>query len=365
MPDFSTLPYEHPTPSLVIDLPTVRQNIARMQAYGSQHQLKIRPHTKTHKSLPIARLQLEAGAAGLTVAKAGEADVMSQVCQDIFVAYPAVGHARMQLLMETARQAHIRVAVDSSEAADLIDDFALSKGVKVGALVDIDVGFHRTGTVGIPQAIALANHVAKKKAMSFEGIMCFPGHLLPTSDPQSWESYENQLGEVIEGMRREGHAVHVVSGGSTPTAYSSHRNRWLNEIRPGTYVYNDLNEVRLGVATLNDCAAQVLATVISRSGKDKFVIDAGSKTLSSDRCGPAPDSGWGYVNEFPDAKIVRLSEEHGEVQLPPDTPPPKIGSRVTIVPNHICVCVNLQSHAWLKEGDQLELVPIDARGKIV
>ncbi len=307
---------------------------------------------------------MEAGAAGLTVAKAGEADVMSQVCQDIFVAYPAVGHARMQQLMDTARQAHIRVAVDSSEAADLIDDFALSKGVKVGALVDIDVGFHRTGTVGIPQAIALANHVAKKKAMSFEGIMCFPVtcYRHPTLNP----------GELREPAGRS-HRGNAAGRACRPyclrrfdaDSYSSHRNRWLNEIRPGTYVYNDLNEVRLGVATLNDCAAQVLATVISRSGKDKFVIDAGSKTLSSDRCGPAPDSGWGYVNEFPDAKIVRLSEEHGEVQLPPDTTPPKIGSRVTIVPNHICVCVNLQSHAWLKEGDQLEKIPIDARGRIV
>ncbi len=365
MPDFSSIPSSHPTPSLVIDAATVQRNIARMSEYGASKNLKIRPHTKTHKSRLMARWQMNAGASGLTVAKAGEAEIMAQVCEDVFVAYPAIGEARLKRLTQVAREIRVRVAVDSLEAATLIDDAARQATVEMDVVIDIDVGFHRTGVVGPASAITLAEHLGRCKNLNLLGLMCFPGHIKPNAAPETWKEYADCLGEIIQQLRQKGFCTDVISGGSTPTAYQSHINSWLNEIRPGTYIYNDMNEVRLGVATLDDCAAQVLATVISHSGKQKIVVDAGSKMLSSDRCSPDPESGWGYVVEMPQAKVVRLSEEHGEIQLPEDVVVPKIGSRITIIPNHVCVCVNLQETAWLYSNGELTQFEIDARGMLV
>lgn len=364
-PLFESLPaQDFATPCLVIDSHIVDANIQRMQGYATQHSLRLRPHTKTHKSLVMAHKQISAGASGLTVAKVGEAEVMSRECDSLLIAYPAIGKERLRRTTDLAKRINVLMAIDSPEAAQLIGDAAQAAGVKINILVDIDVGFHRTGLSDLEAIIQLAQCVDRNPALQVQGIMCFPGHLLPSDGDQAWTTYADSVGEVIQTLQRSGICTDIISGGSTPTAMLSHRNRWLNEIRPGTYIYNDMNEVRLGVATLDDCAARVLATVVSTS-KNKFVLDSGSKTLSSDRCGPAPDSGFGYVVEYPNGKIVRLSEEHGEVQLPDGEKIPCVGDRVTIIPNHICVCVNLQNQFWLYENEQFTSHPVDARGMIV
>jgi len=154
-------------------------------------------------------------------------------------------------------------------------------------------------------------------------------------------------------------------GGSTPTALQSHRVSRMTEFRPGTYVYHDMNGVRGGYASFDDCAARVVATVVSTAVPGQFVIDAGSKALTMDRCGPAPDSGHGHVVEYPQAKIKRLTEEHGQVDAVTFDKPPKVGERVTIIPNHICPCINLQDRVWWQErGDRPQPVPVDARGRV-
>ena len=359
------LPVDFPTPSLVVDARIVRQNLGRMQEYCQDHSLGLRPHTKTHKSKWMAQRQLEYGARSLTVAKAGEAEVMSEVCHEILIAYPTVGPARLEKVMRLAEKHRILVGLDSLEVGEMIQQAAVQRGVRIGILLDIDVGFHRTGVGDVQQAIQVAGKLASQSQLDFCGIMCFPGHLMPSDPPEQWQSYAEAVGVIVERFRASGLSTEVVSGGSTPTAMASHRNPWLTEIRPGTFIYNDMNEVRLGVASLEDCAARVIATVVSLAGPDKFVIDAGSKTLSSDRCGPAPESGFGHVVEYPEGKVVRLSEEHGEVQLPQGASRPRIGDRVSLIPNHICVCVNLQNHYWLKEANGLQLMAVDARGRLV
>jgi D-serine deaminase-like pyridoxal phosphate-dependent protein len=197
--------------------------------------------------------------------------------------------------------------------------------------------------------------------------MCFPGHLLPSSSPQDWDRYGESLHTVIEQLSASGIATPTVSGGSTPTAMASHRNPYLNEIRPGTYIYNDWNEVRLGVATLEQCAARVLATVVSVPSDRKFILDAGSKTLSSDRNCVDDQAGFGLVLDYPSARVARLSEEHGEVVLPENHTEdlPRVGDRVWILPNHICVCVNLQNSFYVWDEDSLVEYPVDARGLLI
>lgn len=358
------LPEDHPTPSLVIHEPTVRSNIERMQAYCNLHRLRLRPHTKTHKSLWMAREQVASGATGLTVAKAGEARVMSQVSRDILVAYPAVGARRLKDLVAVAREAQVTIGVDSLDAAQQLQSAAIQAGVTFGILIDMEVGFFRTGVLETANALALGQAVDSMSHLQFRGLMCFPGHLLPSSPPEDWARYAESLQTIIEQFANSGIPVEIVSGGSTPTAFASHRNPFLNEIRPGTYIYNDLNEFRLGVATLDQCAARVVATVVSVPSRRKFVIDAGSKTLSSDRNCVDDQSGFGMVIDYPSAKISRLSEEHGEVILPESShePLPKIGDRVFVLPNHVCVCVNLQNSFHLLGMDSLIEHPVDARG---
>lgn len=355
-----------PTPSLIIDFPTVQRNIARLAAYGRAHGIAIRPHTKTHKSIRMARLQLEAGAVGLTAAKVGEAVTMAQAGNDLFVAYPALDPWRRERLASLARTCAVRVGIDSPEAADWIGDAARAAGVTIGVLVDLDVGLHRTGVQSPGDALALARHVEGATGLRLDGIMCYPGHVKGPADEQAVTAVAAILDETIDLWRRDGLKATVVSGGSTPSAFLSHRVPAISEIRPGTYIYNDANTIVAGQATLDDCAARFTCTVISTAVAGKFVIDAGSKTLAQDRhAGDPAAGGFGHVVEFPRARICRLSEEHGEVDASACDARPRVGDRVTVIPNHICPCVNLQTMAWVREEDgTVAPLPIDARGLV-
>lgn len=366
---FNEIPENHPTPSLIVDAAIVESNLKRMQSYCNAHHLQLRPHTKTHKSVEMARRQIAHGATGLTAAKVGEGECMLAAHHDLFLAYPAIGRNRLERLGELAarcveRGGSLSVGIDSQTAAEFLADTAQRRGVPIAVLVDLDVGFHRTGIESSQQGIELCRQVASTKGLNFQGVMCFPGHILPQADDAAWANYSERLANVVDALRADGIDVQRVSGGSTPTAVESHRNPYLNEIRPGTYIYNDLNEVALGVATLEDCAARIVATIVSTPTSSKFILDAGSKTLSSDRNCVDPDGGFGRVLEFPSGKISRLSEEHGEVTLPDDYsgPRPQIGQRVSVIPNHICVCVNLQNSFFLAENGRLTEHRVDARG---
>jgi len=357
-----------PTPSLIIDLPTVKRNIARMHGYVREHNLAIRPHTKTHKSQRMARLQLDAGAKGLTVAKAGEAISMAEVCDDIFVAYPALDPWRREHLATLARRCTVRVGFDSADAAQMIGEAAHAADATIGALVDLDVGHHRTGVQSPAAALDLARAVAKTRGLRFDGIMFYPGHLKHPLEEQAKliVPIAAMVKETLDLLRKDGLEAKIVSGGSTPAAYQSHLIPGQTEIRPGTYIFNDMSTVSINQVTVDDCAARMTCTVISTAVPGKFVIDAGSKSLTQDRRTIDPDTaGFGHVVEYPDATIVRLTEEHGEVQLGPSSRTPKVGERVHVVPNHICPCVNLQTMAWVKdEAGNLEPLSIDARGQV-
>jgi len=356
------------TPALVIDLSKVERNIAQLAEYAREYGIDVRPHTKTHKSLKLAMRQIRAGAVGLTAAKVGEAEVMSAASRDLLVAFPAVDAYRCRRLAELARTgATIRVAADSVEGIDALAAAARSAGAMIGVLVDLDVGFHRTGAPSAAASLELAQHVARSTSLRLDGIFFYPGHVWSPADQQVAEltRIDALLGEAIELWQRSGLQARIVSGGSTPTAYQSHLVTAQTEIRPGTYIFNDMNTVRAGFRSLDDCAAGLVCTVVSASIPGKVVIDAGTKTLTSDRNVTAPDSGHGHVIEYPEAKIVRLSEEHGEVDVSGCTRRPRIGERVMVIPNHICPCVNLQDSAWLRQSDgSLTAMGVDARGRL-
>ena len=353
-----------PTPALCVDGARAKANIARLADYARARGIGVRPHTKTHKSRRVARLQIEAGALGLTAAKVGEAELMAQESNDILLAYPALDAPRTRRLAALARTHEVRVALDSAYAADAMAQAAREAQATVGVLVDIDVGLGRTGVQGARAALELAQIVARTAGLRFDGLFCYPGHIWQRADEQA-----EPLGKVaailqqtIDLCARSGLECGVVSGGSTPTLFQSHLVPQQTEIRPGTSVYNDMNTVRGGFCALDDCAAFLLCTVVSDAVPGHVVIDAGSKTLGADSCVPAPESGFGFLPDFPDARVARLSEEHGQIEVTACPTRPQLGERVRVIPNHVCPCVNLQDAFWWLENGDLEAVRVDARG---
>jgi D-serine deaminase-like pyridoxal phosphate-dependent protein len=356
------------TPSILIDAERFRRNLTRLADYAKQHRLGLRPHTKTHKTTFFGKMQMEAGAIGLTVAKSGEAKVMAEVADDILMAYPAVDPIRTSELARLAQHKTVRVAIDSTTAADALSSAAREEKSTIGILVDIDVGLHRTGVQSPEAALQLAQHVANKKGLRLDGIMFYPGHvsLAMAKEGKVLAEIDFLIGNTLSLWKKSGLEAKVVSGGSTPTAYFSHHFRTMTEFRPGTYIFHDMNGVHGGYATLHDCAARVVSRVVSTAVPGQVVIDAGSKTLTSDRCGPAPDSGHGHIMEYPEAKIVKLTEEHGQVDVKNCARTPKVGDVVTVIPNHICPCINLQDVIWWVEKDGFPTaINVQARGKVI
>lgn len=355
------------TPYLRVHRPTLLDNLDRLASYVAQHGLKLRPHAKTHKSLQIARWQLDRGAVGMTAAKPSEAEVLAEACDDLLLAYPVVDAQRAERVARLAQRIDMKVAVDSAFSVDVLSRAAEASGATVGVLVDVDVGLHRTGVQSVEAALSLAQAIERAPGVQLRGLFCYPGHIWEAVDAQgpALRAVTEQLGAVLDAWRRCGLRAEIVSGGSTPTAYQSHLVEGVTEIRPGTYPFNDMNTVRGGYATLDQCAATITATVVSDAVPGQVVIDAGSKALAADRCSTHPDAGYGHVLEYPEACIAKLNEEHGQVDVARCRKRPRLGERVTIIPNHICPCVNLQDRVWLEdERGELTQLTIDARGRL-
>ncbi|HZZ42389.1 MAG TPA: alanine racemase [Tepidisphaeraceae bacterium] len=356
------------TPAVVVDLPVVRRNIDMFMAYTRKHGIKVRPHTKTHKSVRIAKMQIAAGMKGLTFAKVGEAEALADVTDDILVAYPVFDEYRRGRLAELAKRKTVRVALDAAYGAEMIGSAAKSAGVTIGVLADIDVGMHRTGVQTPGELVELAKKIDGIAGVRLDGIFCYPGHIKGPDEEKiaGLAPVQAMLAESVELFKKAGLSTEIVSGGSSPTAMVSHYVPAYTEIRPGTNVYNDMNQVWGEVCGVEDCAARVTCTVISVAVPGKFVLDGGSKTFTQDRSGYDPvGHGFGRVVEYSEGVVTRLTEEHAEVEVRGGKTP-KLGERVTVVPNHVCPCINLHEAVWYRESDgSLVREVVEGRGKLV
>lgn len=343
------------TPVAVVDLDRVEHNLARMQAYCDSHRLRLRPHIKTHKLPAFARRQVELGACGITCQKLGEAEVMADAgLDDIFISFPLIGPAKALRLAALARRVTMGVAVDNALALATAAEAARAAGRPIGVLVEFDSGNKRTGVVSVDQALALARGAAEAEGLRFDGLMTYP-------------STAATAGFVAEARRRFGEAglaIPVVSGGGTPNAWHAHEVTGLTEVRVGTYIYHDRATVAAGTADLNECALHLHATVVSRPTGDRAVIDAGTKSLTSDLVAPSAGPGYGLILDYPDAVIERLNEEHGVIDLSHCDRRPEIGERLRIVPNHVCVVSNLHDEVVVSRASRVvDTWRVAARGK--
>lgn len=356
------------TPAVVVDLDVMDRNLSRMADYCRKHQLLLRPHTKTHKIPELAKRQIASGATGITVAKIGEAEVMLDAgITDILIAYPIVGAVKTKRLATIAERARITVSLDSEEAAVAISEAASRQGSKIGILVELNVGFDRCGMSDEVEVVRFAKKITSLPGLELRGLMFFPGHfgVLPEKRSVFRAQVNEFLDRVVEACAREQLPLSIVSGGSTPAAYESSLFHRVNEVRPGTYIFNDRNTVGVSAALLDDCALSVLVTVVSTGVSGRAVIDGGSKTFSSDRYQAEDGIGFGLVKEDHAAQIERLSEEHGHVNISHSDRRYKVGDRLSVIPNHVCTTVNMHDEIYGIRGEQVEVVwRVEGRGKV-
>ncbi|WP_010271534.1 alanine racemase [Paenibacillus senegalensis] len=359
------------TPGVIIDARKVTANIQQMQKLAQASGIKLRPHVKTHKIPKLAEQQLDHGAIGITTAKVGEAEVMAEHgIQNIFIAYPLVGEGKIARALKLSRQIELTLAADSLEGAGRISEQAVRQGMSINLRLEIDTGLKRTG-VSLDEALPVAKQIAELPGIVLNGIFTFKGAVLEgksTLDLQAAGLEEGRMMvRLASEMRAAGLTIDDVSVGSTPTALYAAQVEGVTEIRPGTYIFQDRMQERLGVCQAEQWAAAVLVTVVSVSSQgDWVVIDGGSKTFATDvqpNQAPLELKGFGTIIGHPEAVLERMNEEHGMIRW---TGPnlPKVGDTLKIVPNHICSTINLHNYVYMDYGDHLERVEVSARGKV-
>lgn len=340
------------TPFLLVDEGRLERNLVAMAAWAADRGVALRPHAKTHKCAQIAQRQLGAGACGLTVATLGEAEAFAAAgFRDLFIAYPLwLSGAKAGRLAALAADCRLRIGVDSAAAALRIAE-SLPGGPSafpsITMLVEVDSGHHRSGVA--PESAGAVAAAARDAGLRVAGVFTFPGHGYGpgTAREAAARDEARALGAAAESLRRSGIEPAVVSGGSTPTAAFADPGV-LTELRPGVYPFNDAQQVELGSCDVGEVALTAVSTVVSTAGSQttgrrstgpRIVLDAGSKILGGDR--PAWATGFGRILEFPEARIVALSEHHATVELPGGTAVPSLGTVLHVIPNHVCAAVNL------------------------
>jgi D-serine deaminase-like pyridoxal phosphate-dependent protein len=360
------------TPYVLIDGVKTRRNIERMAGVARERGVKLRPHVKTHKIPKFAGEQLGAGAVGITVAKVSEAEVMAENgIRDIFIAYPLVTETKIERAIRLSWMADLTVGVDSLEGAAKLSEVAASEDEVLDVRLEIDTGLRRTG-IPRDEAVALAARIEALDHLNLTGIYTYRGAVLgdgsPTLDLEKAGVEEGKLMvSLADRIRAEGIEVEDVSLGSTPTAEHAGGVEGVTEIRPGTYIFYDRMQARLGVCSLEECAATVVCTVISRPNENLAIIDGGSKTFATDvppGTRPLSLEGFGHVVGHPGAVLERLTEEHGMLAVNEEDDL-EVGDTLRIIPNHVCSTVNLHDAVYLaKEDGGVEELQVKARGKV-
>ena len=369
------LPADLETPAVLVDRDILQANIDRMQTLADEAGLNLRPHVKTHKSLAIARRQLAAGASGLTASKVDEALVFIEAgLPSVTLAYPQVAAGKLDRLLGTARRCgcNLRLIVDSMAGVDLLAARAAALGCHPGVFIKIDVGLHRCGRKpDDPLLPVLAEALSCAASLDFRGLLSHAGHAYGAADggaaARMAEAERLSMVALADRLRRSGWRVPEVSVGSTPTVLAARRFDGLTEIRPGNYVFMDQTPLRLGLVPPSRLALSVLSTVVSTN--DRYaIVDAGSKTLSSDRGAHGADGLAGYGRAFALAAagretprtVAKLSEEHGFVVMDGRRLQP--GERLQIFPNHACPVINLARQFYVRRGTAIEPWAVDAAG---
>jgi D-serine deaminase-like pyridoxal phosphate-dependent protein len=344
------------TPAVVIDLDIVERNIARLQSLCDAAGIANRPHIKTHKSPVLASMQMAAGAKGITCQKLGEAEVMAEGgLDDILISYNILGEQKLGRLGRLAGRIKMTVSADNPVVVEGLPQAAEIAGRPLDVLVECDTGRKRAGVETPGEAVELAKQITAQPGLAFAGFLIYPPE---TGIPET----RAFLDKAMAGIRDAGLDPAVISSGGTPNLLHISEIEGVTEHRSGTSIFNDRMMMAAGVASLEDCALSVYTTVVSRAAPERGILDAGSKTLTSDTGGL---QGHGLILEHPQAKIAKFAEEHGFLDLSACNDRPKVGDVVRVIPNHVCVVVNMVDRLVTVRGGEIAgELPVAARGKL-
>lgn len=366
------------TPCLVVDESLARENIARVQQGVTAAGCQLRPHIKTHKMPYFARLQLEAGAAGITCAKVSEAEVMADGgAEDIFLAYPMVGDFRIRRALALSRRVRrLILAVDSLAGAKALSDAAVAAGLPLEVRLEVDTGAQRTGVLR-DHAVDLAKAVAALPNLRLTGIYTFKSlvlHGAPTQDNDAAGKEEAQLMyDAAQAIRAAGVEIQDISVGSTPTWRQAAETGLVTEVRPGTYIFGDWMLTREHCAAFEQIAVRLYATVVSTPAPGYAILDGGTKTFPMDiPLDAEPYHYPGYAIPIgadgqPDwnLQLRRMNEEHGILTAQNGETGLTVGQVLELVPIHVCTAVNMQNHVFVAQGGALRPMDVAARGMLV
>ncbi len=345
------------TPCPVIDMDVVERNIARVQALCDDAGVANRPHIKTHKSPRLAKMQIAAGAKGITCQKLGEAEVMANAgITDILIATNLLGAARSGRLAALQRRLPLKVCADNPVTLGAYAAAAQVAGRPLDVVIECDTGQERAGVETPNEALELAKIIKDNPSLRFAGLLFYP-------PLEGWPATQVFWNSVSAGLSDLALEAEIVSTGGTPNFVNIGKLEGATEHRAGTCIFNDRMMMDAGVAALSDCAFSVYTSVVSRAGAERGILDAGSKTLTSDQGGL---DGYGFILEHPNARIHKFAEEHGFLDLRGCNEKPSVGDIVRVIPNHVCVAVNMVDQLVAVRGDEIiEVLPVAARGMLV
>lgn len=352
------------TPFLAVDLDVLERNLKRMADLAREAGVKLRPHTKTHKSPYIAKKQLEYGASGITVAKLGEAEVMAEHgIDDILIAFPIIGRNKLKRFSDMLGRAKLTVGLDDPTVAKGINDVGEAHKQRIPVYVDVDTGLHRMGR-GVRESVEPILEIAKLPYLEVRGLMSHTGHAYAKPTVEEVQAIAIQDAELMNETRtyldKRGLHVPEISVGASATARFICDIPHATEMRPGMYAFNDRFVMAAGGAEVEDCAVTVYATVVARPTPERIIIDAGSKTFAAD---VFKHGGHGHVIGYPNLTLRALSEEHGTIDVAGHSEL-CVGDVLQIIPNHICPSINLADELFGFRGGELEtVIPVLGRGK--
>jgi D-serine deaminase-like pyridoxal phosphate-dependent protein len=367
------------TPALLLDKMKLNRNIERMMKVRDTYGVQVRPHFKTHKSVMIAKRQLEAGACGITVATVSEAEVLLENgVDDILLAFPVADPKRIGRMLDWTKKARIILTIDSIEQGSIVEEEAAKRSVSAEVWIKINSGLNRCGTEPGQEAAELAEFLVKKCAhLQLTGMFTHAGHSYKASGPEELDAIAEEEAESVlksaELCSEAGIKLKHLSVGSTPTFERAAKYKGITEVRPGNAVFFDAMQAAIGVASWEETALTIVASVVSKKG-DRLILDAGSKALTTEKGAHGNEAVKGFgrvITENGELYVSRVSEEHGIIDYEDNSESFEgisgslaLNDKVEIVPNHACVSVNLFNHYnLLLQDGRIEVLAVDARGK--
>jgi len=358
------------TPALVVDVNIMGKNIQNMQEKADKFGVNLRPHTKTHRTPALAKMQVKAGAQGITVAKVGEAEVMAvEGLDDIFIANEIYGKEKLERLKKLARKVKISLGVDNREQVAALSDAFKGEEKPIEVLIEVETGEERSGLIPGDELVELAKFIAQAPNVKLKGVFSHEGHTYGAESVEECnklftKSQEDTL-YAAQLIRQEGIEVDVISIGATPSLLHGEVLPGITEIRPGTYILMDGAQGH-AINDYSKCAITVLATVVSKPTKERIVLDTGVKALTAftRNKGICYTPGFGLVKGYDNLRLVKLYDEHGLINNQEVNEKLSIGDKLEIIPNHVCPTCNLYDKIYMvQDGKVIVEFPILCRGK--